>query len=501
METWRLDRLEERAGALVAHRESGVSLTELAAQYASDLPGFIAGPCQTQLMEHQAVWARALQDEPLVAIATGHSMGKDFLTAHFSLWWSFVRGGLCLITSATQRQVAEQVFGEISRAFHTAQLPGDLYQLAVRAPNGGAVLGFTSESASAYAGFHAPLVAVVLSEAQGVEPPAWLGLESCATGPHDKLVATGNPLINSGRFFDCFSPTSRWRHFQTSCYEHPNLRGGAPYVFGGPSKEWVGRVAAEWGEQSPLFQSRVLGRFPDEGEQSVYRRSWLDRAVELWRTWKAGGGVLRPDGHRPVFSLDVARTGSDRCALTQRRGPIVERLTTWAGLDLMATVSRLFAEMDAVGCGPETYSRVSPAKRRGLGRPPQLVVDVIGVGAGVVDRLSEHRWTREFGYEVVAFNASHKATHPARFFNQRAASYWHLRDLLEGGRVALPPDTQLLEELLATQWKPSSHGQVQLLAKEEIAGMLGRSPDRADSVTMSYSGEIGYSVGVASAML
>src|SRR3989442_576073 len=201
---FRLDRLEERAGALVARRESGVSLTDLAAQYATDLGGFIAGPCQAGLIEHQQAWTRALQDDPLVAIATGHSMGKDFLTARFALWWAYVRGGLCLITSTTQRQVAEQVFGEIAKAFYRAQLPGDLYQLAVRSPGGGAILGFTSESASAYAGFHAPLVAGVLSEAQGIEPHAWIGLESCATGPHDKLIATGNPLTTSGKFFDCF---------------------------------------------------------------------------------------------------------------------------------------------------------------------------------------------------------------------------------------------------------------------------------------------------------
>ena len=32
---------------------------------------------------------------------------------------------------------------------------------------------------------------------------------------------------------------------------------------------------------------------------------------------------------------------------------------------------------------------------------------------------------------------------------------------------------------------------MQLVAKEEIAGMLGRSPDKADSVTMSYASECG----------
>src|SRR2546427_13226135 len=128
---FRLDKLEERAGALLARRASGVSLTELAAQYATDLEGFIMGPCQGQLMEHQRPWAQALQDAPLVAIATGHSLGKDYLLGRFCLWWAYCRGGLCLVTSTTQRQVAEQVFGEIARAFHRAQLPGDLYQLAV----------------------------------------------------------------------------------------------------------------------------------------------------------------------------------------------------------------------------------------------------------------------------------------------------------------------------------------------------------------------------------
>ena len=93
------------------------------------------------------------------------------------------------------------------------------------------------------------------------------------------------------------------------------------------------------------------------------------------------------------------------------------------------------------------------------------------------------------------FNASHKATQAAKFFNLRAASYWHLRDQLEEGRVALPDDPELLQELLATSWKPGPQGQVQLVEKEEISGMLGRSPDKADSVTMGIGPASCYSVG------
>ncbi len=492
---FQLAQLETRAGALLAHQETGRNVEELAAQYDHDLVGFIEGACGARLMEHQREWARALQDDPRVAaVATGHSMGKDWLIAHFALYWAYVRNGLCLITSTTQRQVQEQVFAEITRAFYRAHLPGDRWQLAVRSPTGGTILGFTSESESSYAGYHAPLVAVILSEAQGIAGQAWIGLESCATGEQDRFIAVGNPLVNSGRFFECFSDPT-WRSFQTSCYEHPNLSGQGPYIFGGPSKAWVEQMEREWGATSPLFQSRVLGRFPDEGEHSVFSRSSLDAAVQRWRAWRAGTGGLRPDGHRPVFSLDVARTGGDRCALSLRRGPIVESVVTWSGLKLMATVARVFTEMDRVGVGPQVYAQVSPAKRRGLGRTPQIVVDVIGVGAGVFDRLVEHPWVQEYGFEVVAFNASQKATRPKKFFNMRSASYWNLRDQLEAGSVALPDDAELLQELLATSWKPGPLGQVQLVAKEEISGMLGRSPDKADSVTMGIGPASACSVG------
>jgi len=110
-------------------------------------------------------------------------------------------------------------------------------------------------------------------------------------------------------------------------------------------------------------------------------------------------------------------------------------------------------------------------------------------------------WTREFEFAVVAFNASQKATKPEKFFNQRAAAYWNLRDQLEQGCVALPDDPELVQELLAMSWKPSTHGQVQLVAKEEIAGMLGRSPDKADSVTMGIGPAARYTMGTAEAAL
>ena len=77
---------------------------------------------------------------------------------------------------------------------------------------------------------------------------------------------------------------------------------------------------------------------------------------------------------KPVWGLDVARFGTDKTALCKRQGPIVSEIMAWQGLDLMQTVGRVVAEYEAL-----------PPSRQ----PREILVDSIGVGSGVVDRLNE----------------------------------------------------------------------------------------------------------------
>src|SRR6185437_5098724 len=116
------------------------------------------------------------------------------------------------------------------------------------------------------------------------------------------------------------------------------------------------------------------------------------------------------------------------------------------------------------------------------GRLP--VVDVIGVGAGVVDRL------RELKIAVSAFNASESTTRKDRsgelgFTNVRSAAWWNLRELLDpayGPSLALPPDDLLAGDLTAPHWRVTSSGSIQVEVKDETRKRLGRSPDSGDAV-------------------
>lgn len=470
----RLDRLEERFGALLERRESGVDLVELQRVYARDPLGFAEHVLHVDLWSRQREWLLAVRDHAQVAIASAHAMGKDFTCAVLALWWVFGCGGTVLVTSKTQRQITEQFFGEIARAFRRADLPGERLQAALRVGDEYRILGFTSESASAYSGFHGARVMIVFSEAQSVELPAWDGLLSCATGREDRLVAVGNPLVNNGKFFDCFR-SSAWRAFQVSCFEHPNLTGGT-FIPGGPTAEWVVRMKTEWGEGSQSYASRVLARFPTESEEALCRRTWIEEAARKW----TNGELVDPDAP-VVLGCDPARYGADLSAVVVRRAARIEQILSWAKCDTVETTDRIIAIATRVGIRPtrsvpvvqgSTILQVAPSK--GF-----IVCDEPGVGTGPVDLL------RSKGYNVTAYNGGFRSRREG-FANRRAESYWTLRQALERGEIAMPYDERLADELCSLKWGTTPKGHIAMEKKAALQKRLGRSPDVADALALTF---------------
>ena len=148
-------------------------------------------------------------------------------------------------------------------------------------------------------------------------------------------------------------------------------------------------------------------------------------------------------------------------------GDVVERLERFSIGDTMTTCGHVVAQLQ--------------------GREVLAVVDVIGVGSGVVDRLNEQR------YRVLPFNASERAMGKGpgglEFLNRRAESGWGLRALLDPANdptVCLPPDDELLGELVAPRWSVTSAGRVQIEGKDDLRKRLGRSTDSADAAVMAF---------------
>lgn len=168
-----------------------------------------------------------------------------------------------------------------------------------------------------------------------------------------------------------------------------------------------------------------------------------------------GKSPVERSSNSPRIGVDPARGGGDKTVLALREGLVVVELRRYSQEDTMTTAGR-----------------VAGVLRANKGR---AIVDVIGIGARVFDRL------REMALQVSPFNAAERTDELDRsgelgFTNRRAAAWWKLRERLDpanGGQIALPPDDLLTGDLTAPHWRVMSGGKIQVESKDEIRPAAG----------------------------
>jgi hypothetical protein len=113
-----------------------------------------------------------------------------------------------------------------------------------------------------------------------------------------------------------------------------------------------------------------------------------------------------------------------------------------------------------------------------------VFVDEVGMGYGVIDRL------RQLGYRVIGVNNASKAQAEDRYHNKRAETYGRLKEWLARGGV-LPRDvSDLTEELAAITYDHDAQDRIVLSPKDDIRDLLGRSPDLADALALTFAERI-----------
>jgi len=117
-----------------------------------------------------------------------------------------------------------------------------------------------------------------------------------------------------------------------------------------------------------------------------------------------------------------------------------------------------------------------------------VVVDATGIGSGVatiVARRGRGRGVRR----VVRFKGGGKAVFDGKkleYRNLRDQGWWHLREALKSGNLALPQgDYRLAEDLTSPRVRIGSERRVEVEHKKDIKRRLGRSPDDGDALSMA----------------
>jgi hypothetical protein len=478
----RLDRLFRDAGEVLERHEQAGLTRDLTA-YADNPVGFATDILKAKPWGKQVEIMEAVLREPRVSVKGGVGVGKDFTAAALALWWAYCRGGLAIITAASQRQVREILFQkEIRRLFHAGRLPGEMLEGAVRPPNRiGGVIGFTSTSIDRLTGYHDAHVLGILSEAQGLEEDAFEAMKSCAVSDSSRLLAVGNPTKVLGPFYATQRPGSAWHKISISVLEHPNLVENRTVIPGGPERNFVELARAENGEGSRFWLTRITAEdFPTENAEALFQRAWLDAAVAR--------NVPAVGPHEYVLGLDVARFGPDSSCCAVLRGDTITQLHVWKKADSMesvALVQRIAEELGLVSTDG------------GLNRHDKLtiVVDTTGggPGPGIADRL------RQLGYTAIDFHSNDAPDNSTdeRCLNRRAQAWYQLRNMIRAGELTIPNDPLLLEELNAITVDTDKRDRAKIASKIELRAALGRSPDRADAVMLAVSGLGGATVGGA----
>ncbi len=419
----------------------------------------VLGVKEIEEWQREALMALPAQDR--IAIRSGHGVGKSAYLSWVILWWlvtHFPAKVAC--TAPTAHQLSDVLWGEVAK-WHRKMLEpfkswltvkSETIELALSPQESFAVARTARrETPETFQGFHSDNMLFLVDEASGVDEIIFEVGQGAMSTAGAKTLMAGNPTQTSGHFFNAFHKNrQRWWTQKVSSLDSTRV---------GP--DYAEEVADTYGIDSNVYRVRVLGEFPTGEDDSVIPVHLCESALVR--------EVEPSEAYNVVWGLDVARFGDDATALAKRRGNVLlEPVKVWRGLDLMQTVGRVVDEYR------QTYDDM---------RPSEIIVDVIGIGAGVVDRLHELKLAGVRGLNVGEMPAAKE-----RFSRKRDELWFEGREWLDKRDCKLPDDDALIAELTGPKYSFLSNGKLKVESKDDMKKRGLHSPDRADAFLLTLAG-------------
>jgi phage terminase large subunit len=173
------------------------------------------------------------------------------------------------------------------------------------------------------------------------------------------------------------------------------------------------------------------------------------------------------------ISCDVARFGSDKTVIIYWEGLYIKKIRSI----LKTAVNEVVDEVRAL-----QQDHAVPLRN--------IIVDEDGVGGGVKDYL-----------RCIGFTNNARALKGENYQNLKTQCYYKLADLINKGQVGIAcPDVtmknQIIEECEQVRMKDADKdNKLQIIPKETIKDIIGRSPDYSDAMAMRCYYEIDANFG------
>ena len=437
-----------------------------------------AGTGARGLAGYQAEILTLLDGKSRVAVRGPRGLGKSAIGSITVLWFALTReaAGIdwkIVTTAGAWQQLKNYFWPEVHKwaglvrwdVVRDGRPPksDELMRQALRLPHGLALAAAPTDSAK-IEGAHASAILILFDEAHLIPAPTWTSVEGAMSGGGESLaLALSTPREPQGRFYDIHTHRDGYEDWTA---RHVTLDEAVQA--GQISRGWADQRIRQYGMESQFVQCHVLGEFHAGDETSVIPLAWIEAAHLRYQQWADDGKPDLPGPHS--VGVDVAGGGADMTVLAIRHGPVLAELRRFAKQDTMGTTGRVKGILDA---DPECTA----------------VVDAIGIGAGVVDRLREQKC------RVEAFTASRTAgqrkdaSREFRFSDMRSFAWWKMREALDPSRspvICLPDDDQLTGDLCSPKWRVESGARIKVESKDDIRKRLGRSTDDGDAVIQAW---------------
>jgi hypothetical protein len=225
---------------------------------------------------------------------------------------------------------------------------------------------------------------------------------------------------------------------------------------------WRAKKIADWHGDTQKFKQEYPAN-PQEAFEESGGESFIP-SIGISRARKARG--VEPVGAR-IGGIDVARYGDDRTVFTERQGRVIQPQIVHIKKSTMQVAGLAAAWI----------------RERQL---DHVFVDVIGLGAGVLDRLHE-LFADENGEEwIEGVNSAEKADEAEKYVNVRAEMNDKARLWLEQTPVSVPDDDAFAADATACSHLYDSNGRLQIERKDQVKKRGKRSPDCWDSAVLTF---------------
>jgi len=412
-----------------------------------------------------------LPEQKRVTVRGPHGLGKTTIAAIIILWFALTRDGKdwkLVTTASAWRQLEKYLWPEVHKwarrlrwdvigrkAFTHDQ---EVLHLSIKLSTGEA-FAVASDNAELIEGAHADHLLYVFDEAKAIPDDTWDAAEGAFSTGNCMALAISTPGEPQGRFYEIHKRAAGYSDWWVM-----RVTMDDAICAGRMDAAWADLRLRQWGEKSAVYQNRVAGEFAASDEDGIIALVWVEKSNERWQ-------VRQDTGNWDALTrlgCDIGR-GGDPSVLARRHGMAIKSFDEMNERDVMSVTGLIHGILTA-------HPQVEAA------------IDVIGIGAGVVDRLREFK---EFANRIFGFNSSESTSrrdesNEIGFVNERAATWWEMREMLQNDLIDLPPNNDLIGELTAPHYKQMSGGKIQVEAKEEIKKRLGRSTNYADAAIMSF---------------